>query len=413
MSNGRFDLAPFFTRTKTAFEGGVDPPPLADIRLTNGTPTQVSGYYTVDVRLESLTARKLSPTIRHYHDITNAPALTLEITQGMATVFRDPYNHRPIIVPSGNTPVRARAILEATLDGHDRDIVVADFPVGIDVRNMAESEQKFERAGGGGCRGTWVLGDEFEFGVRVRASLRDPVTPLTLDERVISWKHGGYYAHDEKVGLMRIRYNPSEDSKCVMQTKAAQRESGILQSRFFPASGENNLFFVMEFLDLGFTLFNKEPVVLKFDDAEWPPYSVPLQIESPVKFYLVERPDVLAMTIEQNEMQIYDYNSLDVEVIGQTLDESGMLTIRWKITNQADSRNRTRWFLLGDWTDAATPTEGNRLLGPSGSGLHEFIIETRNRLSKSMLPQDVSMNVVSLDSPVMVGSASVAVSFPS
>lgn len=332
-------------------------------------------------------------------ELTAKERLTIEVTAGDADLEVDPYTNRYLLTPKGEEPVRGRATLE---DPRGQRLASPDVPLGFDPSQIPEDEQRFEAVGGGACAARWELAMAADFEVNVRAAAMANVVPLADDRRELYWMHGSYYAHDPVVGLMRLRYNPARTSKIVLQ-------AGDSPGGFFPSRIENHLFFVIDFIDLGYRGFNKEPMVQRVDEMPWPPFSeAALAIEEPLEFFDLDQPEQKLMTLVSQDMRLYDYSSLDIERLGAELDSDGTLLTHWRITNQADERVRMRWFTLGEHDSVEEePLEGTRLLGATGTGFEHFELKLRARVHKSLLRQPFSLNAVSLTDSIFAGRAQV------
>jgi hypothetical protein len=338
----------------------------------------------------------------------------IQVTQGKAIIQTDPYNGDTLITPKGDVTVRVRPVLETSFKGNPIKIAGDEYEVGIDIANVPTQERDFRNAAGGGaCASQFRLGpeDEYAFELRVRAYMPASVIPLSLDRRRINWNYSLYFAHDPMMGLMRIRNNPAIQSQTNLKSLSAGKKG--YENDFFPAGGRNDLYFVIEMLDMGLSCFNKKPMVQSYQHTEWPPYSTVLTIDEPVEFFSTEKPDQLMMTISKNDMQIYDYTSIDVECTDFKISEDGILHSRWKFSNQSSEKVMARWFALGNFEkDGGFPDQGSRLLGPAKSGLDEFEVNFTAQLEKSSLSQFITMNIVSLNEPVLMGSKRVDFHFP-
>lgn len=332
--------------------------------------------------------------------IRDRDLVSYQITQGRAIIQTDPYTNETLITPKGDEPVKVRTIFDSTFRGDSIRFVGQEEEIGIDIRNVPPEQLRFEKGGGGACASSLFLGEPFEFELRVRSFMPANVIPLSLDRRQINWRHALYFAQDPKIGLMRIRYNP--DFQTQTNLVSANKKAG---EDFFPADGQNDLYFVMEMLNLGLSCFNKKPMRQTYRNTEWPPYSTVLTIDEPVEFFNAENPDHLMMKIHKNDMQIYDYSSIDVECVSFEIDHEGLLKSRWHFSNQGSEQVIARWFALGDFEEEGKyPSQGGRLLGPKESGYHEFDIDFTARVKKSSLSQFVTMNIVSLNDPVLMGT---------
>lgn len=333
--------------------------------------------------------------------------LQIQITQGAALVEKDPYNGQILITPKGTVPVRARPIL--SLPG-GTVITGGDQEVGIDIAAVPQPQQSFDRSGGGDCRSRFMMMDH-TFDLEVRAFMPANVIPLALDRREIRWRHALYFAYDPMVGLMRISNNPAHVSRTTMRSKRTVEEPG---QEFFPAEGRNELYFILEMLDLGYVCFNKDPMVQPFAHTDWPPFSTVMSIDRPLSFFDVDNPDREMLRIERNDMRIYDYSSVDVECLEQSISEDGTLRSRWRFTNQTDDVVRARWFALGNFRrPAMTGDQGNRLLGAHGTETGSFEAQFVAQVEKSSLPQFITMNLVSVTGPIVMGSKRLNFTYPS
>ncbi len=346
--------------------------------------------------------------------VRRSDGLNIDITQGQASIEEDPFTGDTLLIPKGSIPVKGRPILESQLRGGRVTLSAPELDLGWDIRNISSEQARFEPAGGGPCRARWaVINDEdpHVFELRVRAFMPANVVLLGPGRRDIHWHHALYFARDPKIGLMRLYNNPQYTSKT--QMRSAIPDQDITPTNFFPASGQNELFFVLEMLDMGFRCFNKEPMVQSFSNIEWPPYSTALSIEKPVQFFNVDDPDELMLTIEKNDMHIYDYSAIDVECLRWEINSEGLLYSRWRMHNNAEAPVVARWFALGNFVRSAqTIDQGNRLLGPAGTVHDTFEVEFNAQLQKFSLTQFVSMNIVSLDEPVVMGSKIVNYHYP-
>jgi hypothetical protein len=326
-----------------------------------------------------------------------ADSFEVELTAGDADVERDPYTGRYLLTPKAGGAVRGRAVGEA--DG--ATIATEDVPLGIDSSTIPRDELRFVVAGGGACAARWQMAGQIDFNVNVRASVASNVVPLTENRRELFWRNGLYWAHDPAIGLMRLDYNPERTSKIVLESGSA--------GDFFPGDAENNLYFVIDFVDLGYRAFNKEPMRQRVSDMRWPPFADEvLAIEKPLDFYDVDDPDTLVMTLVSQDMRLYDYSSIDVEQLDSTLGADGRLDTRWRITNQSDERTRLRWFALGSFDRLQDePVEGSRLLGPAGSGVESFEVSVSVGAQRSLLRQTLSLAAVSLTDSIFAGQSQI------
>lgn len=403
MSKARFDLDQLFVSTAVKVTADA----LAHAHVDLEVIDQIDHRYVVRPVCRLTNGEKVLAVKAVKPD----EGLAVQITQGEAQVEADPYTGLLLIRAKGARTVKARATLEAQLQSKAVTLTSPERELGIDPTMVPADQMNISASGGGVCTASWDLGEEYKFNVRVRASIHGNVIPRSESEREIHWRHGEYFAHDAHLGLMRIRYNPDYQSKTVMRAQTLAGE--VAAKGFFPADGKTDLYFTMEFVDLGLTLFNKEPMSLPFNNSPWPPYSTALNIAKPVEFFNMEDPEQRVLVIHGNEMQIYDYSSIQVECLKYDITAEGELQSRWLIRNEATRPVRARWFALGDFVgNGATTDQGNRLLGAAGSGMDTVEVEFNTRLAKSSLSQLVTMNVVSLDDPVVMGMAKLQVRYP-
>jgi hypothetical protein len=335
---------------------------------------------------------------------------TLRSVQGRVVIERDPTSGHLLATPLGTETVRALPVLEGTRNGQEIALSGETLELGIDVRLIPGLEQEFHALGGGACSARWMA-DGSIFSLRVRAVMPTPVIPITLRHRRLLWNNSLYYARDPDIGVMRITNNPDFLSRTELFTRAP--ESDELPSAFFPASGYNQLYFRIEMVDLGVTCFNKEPMIQTYATTDWPPYATPLSIDRPVRFYDVADEESCLVTILSNDMQIYDYSSLDIEQVAEQLDADGRLRTTWTIRNQAREPAAVRWFVLGDHLEPGqTGAEGAIELGPAGDETASTQVNSDVQLSPSSLPQALFINAVSLGEPVLGGTLRRELTYP-
>lgn len=332
--------------------------------------------------------------------------LQANLVTGAAEIEIDAYSNRLLVRPRGLETVRIRP----RLDAPTVQLSGSDLEIGIEPTELPPDEGDFEAVGGGACSARWQLGIAVEFDVHVRAAVTSTVLPLSLERRRLNWRHGLYFAHDPNVGFMRLNYNPSYYSHLEMTSK----QSAPAADSFFPSEVENDLYFICDFVDFGFKAFNKEPMQQRVNEVGWPPFSedVVLSVTEPLDFYDFEDPERLIMTITSQEMRLYDYDSLDVELLQSDVGDDGLVTGKWRITNQSDEIVRARWFALGEFRHNSQPSEGNRLLGPSGSGLETYEIDTALYAQPSSLPQRMTMNAVSVTGSILAGRTTLEYQYP-
>jgi hypothetical protein len=404
----QFSLDQFLAQSQSVFstERVLEP---ADTDVGIDVIDQVDGKFVV----RSKAHLNVSEDMRFSSDVKRGQGLEIEITQGRANIEQDPYTGLTLITPKGSTPVRARPVLDAKYRENSVTLVGEEKSIGFDTKNIPTEQSTVQKAGGGACNASWEVGQKIDFDVQVRASIMANIIPKTEEQRDIRWQNGLYFAHDEKIGFMRLSYNPERESSLVMSSKTS-RES-IKAESFFPSTGKNEIYFIVEFLDLGYVGFNKVPMVQNIDNIVWPPFSDEvLTIESPLAFYDMNNPDQVLMTLRSQEMYLYDYNSIEVECLEQKISNDGIFQSRWRIVNQTREIIQARWFTLGSYSLLAnSPDQGNRLLGPSGSGLDSYEFDFIAGLQKSSLTQSISMNVVSLKQPIVSGAYRIDFKYPS
>jgi hypothetical protein len=405
----------------------------------------VDGYLVVRPSLRA----NLNGIVESVSNMRMSDGLSIQITQGEAKVSEDPYTGNILIAPIGLTPIKARGVLRPMLS-HGNGVLTAspvlggavlvgaETHIGFSAVNIPRQQQSVAIAGGGSCVSSTSLSNttnvpqqlitrlqskglsldqikemakNYNFKLRVRASIASNVIPHSKQTREIIWQHGLYFAEDPVLGRMRLHYNPDPGyrSRTVMNTNAATPNT----RNFFPASGVTQLYFVLEFLDLGYRAFNKEPMNLHFQDTAWPPFATPLNIEKPVQFYNLDNPDEVILTVHENKMQLYDYASIEIENLHYEVDTRGLLRTRWRITNQATTPINGQWFVIGDFVHSKDlPDQGLHQFGAAGSGQDTLELDYVGRLKKSSLTQMITMNLVSYDDPVVVGTNRISFRYP-
>lgn len=335
----------------------------------------------------------------------------IQITQGSGTVRRDPYTGLTLVEPTGEVPVKARAVLRGELNGVLTTLVGEEVQIGLDPSLLPPEQAVFDMAGGGNCRAMAVLGDQYEFSLRVRAVMPAGIIPIDYDRREIVWRDALYFAWDERIGLMRLRNNPAYRSKTELVSRTPKES--LTAQNFFPASGRNELYFVLDMVDLGVSLINRDPMVQSFEYTEWPPYSTELTIDRPVAFYPTDGGDEPTLIVQQNDMRIYDYSSVDIRPLQWEVSEDGVLLSRWEVRSQAEEPVIGRWFAIGDFHQHNDfPVEGSLEFGTPAGTRDSSVIEFRARLRKSILDQQISMCYASVTGPVILGTHRVPYRFP-
>lgn len=366
------------------------------------------GKYVVSVVAEF----RVGSEILRAEDCSSQDGVAIEISSGRGAIERDPYTGRFLIGVRGDDPVRARAVVDARLKGGTVVLAGEEKTVGIDLRFLPVEQQDVVVSGGSACKARWEVTAERDFEVQVRAGLAASVIPTTLTTREISWKHAMYFAHDERIGFMRLTYNSEYRSLLTMRS---QRELSVESyNDFFPAKARNELYFKIDFVDMGYSAFNKVPMSQTIDGATWPPYANPvLAIDEPVKFYDVENPDRVVMTLLNQTMRLYDYSSIDVENVHLDVDDDGLLRSRWRIVNRSKELIVARWFVLGQCRPhLGAPTQANRLLGPVGSGAEMYEFDFYGVVDKMAVTQFIAMNVTSMGQPILSGVKKVTFRYP-
>lgn len=329
--------------------------------------------------------------------------------------------------PAAGQEVSARAVVPARttvadLAGTTKAAASAVVAVGYDAREIPAAQRGVVAAGGGPCAASIPMGEVTRMiqpmishlsadrvdtvrsaagsatsTLRVRAAVMGNTIPQTPDRREIRWKHGRYYGIDTVLGLLRFSYNPDRRSAVSIVGAGAGAD-------FFPASGVNQIYCKLEVLELGLTAYNAEPMYLPSSSFTWPPYSTPMSIVKPVQFFEEADPDHLVMTIEQNRMELYDYNGVTIKKQSFGVTAAGLINAVYTVSNQTDSPFTGRWMLLGDHTDQGfVGTDAALTLGPAGSRSDTATITVAAPVRRSELSQKVGLAVMSLSEPVVLG----------
>lgn len=409
----------------------------------------IDGYFVVRPNLRV----NLNGSVKTVTDMRLSDGLSIEITQGEGKVVEDPYTGNILIAATGSVPVKARGVLRPLIEhSHGEGHVIADpvilgnsvligeeTHIGIASHAIAQNQLSIAASGGGACPHAVTslsstssiphqlvqrlqnlgfsaeamvnMAKGYRFSIRVRASFMANVIPYDDKTRVINWRHGLYYAYDKVLGRMRLYYNPDP----AYRSKTIMRSDALVAGahNFFPASGVNQLYFILDFLDIGYRCFNKEPMNLFFNNAQWPPYATPLDIEKPVQFYNLDNHDEVILTVNENAMQIYDYASVDIENLHNEVDPRGLIRTRWRIRNQATNPIQGQWFALGDFVGSKDlPDQGSYQFSAGGTAGDTLEVDFVGRLQKSKLKQMITMNLVSYDDPVVVGTKELHFRYP-
>jgi hypothetical protein len=328
--------------------------------------------------------------------------LTWELVAGQARIFEDPLSGDTIFEPQGTVPV----VVRPGLGG----ISGPSIEIGIDPSRLPVDQRSFLASGGGLCAANpnhpqmlAVTGGPFE--VDVRSVVNASVRPLSLSERVLTYQHAQYHAWSPKAGSMRVRHNPS-----FVSTTRLRSASSTATGEFFPASAETNLFFIIDFLDHGISVFNKKPLHLTSGRTSWPPFRSPQVNRSgdSTQFYLLNAPDVLMMEITSQEMYVYPSTEVDVQLDDMEISDQGDLHAAFSLINQTERSSRVRWFLLGNFVKGNTPTEALLNLPPGQRQRVKIAVVLRPHL----LTQFVTLGVVSETEPRLTGSRRVEFLFP-
>jgi hypothetical protein len=398
-----FNLEAFLQKAK-AQDPSLKVDPETDLQLGLRVQDQVDGRIVLSNHATLMPAnRALTTAVLEHQD------MQIQVIQGNAAVTSDPYTGNTLVTPRGTVPVKIRQVVETSYQGSPLTVTGPEQTIGIGIENVAADQRAFAAAGGGACGAAGTLaGMPVNFDLRVRAFMPANVIPLSLSERTIYWQQGLYFAWDQQVGLMRLYNNPDFRSQTTLKSRA---QAG--GTSFFPASGQNDLYFVLEMLDWGLKCFNKKPMIQAYDSTPWPPYSTALSISEPVEFFSTENPDLVMITIRRNDMQIYDYTSIQVECIAQKLSGDGVLDSRWRITNQSKSAAKGRWFFLGDYDPLPGHwDQGSRYLAPHGSMGSSFELGFRAQIRKSVLTRRLSLHYVNLLEPVLMGAHRIEFHYP-
>jgi hypothetical protein len=364
----------------------------------------VDGYYVLRPVVQ---LQYLGRTFRAL--LGSQAAVDIELSGGPATAQRDPVNGNILVSTTSPDPVFARPAAETTLGGEPVTLGADPLEIGIDPSTIPPSELEVGLAGGGSCASRFFIGDPVDSEVQVRASLMAKALPKSADRREVLWRHGRYFAYNPILGFMSLSYDPDRISKTTMLTS---NQTFLQSGGFFPAKAVNELQFICDFVDLGIKAFSKVPMRQTINEAFWPPYSTtPIGIDDEVDFYDVTDPDRRVMRIVKQSLYLYDYNSLDIELVSHEVRE-GLLYMSWRIHNQSEVPIHVRWFLLGDFErDVRFPHEGNRLMSASGSSDDTMMVQLSVPVERSSLSQTVSMNAVSLRMPILAGQSSLSFAY--
>ncbi|HEX8534375.1 MAG TPA: hypothetical protein VF662_09420 [Allosphingosinicella sp.] len=376
------------------------PPTREDFEVGLEVYDIVDGYYVIRPVV------KLQYLGRNFRALLGAEAsVDIDLSGGPATATRDPANGNILVSTSSRDPIFGRSAVGTRLGGDSITLTSDPFEIGIDPSRIPPSEQQVSVAGGGACASRFFIGDPVDSEVQVRASLMATALPRSVDRREVLWRHGRYFAYNPVLGFMSLYYDPERTSRTTMLSA----NPNPADDGFFPAETVNELHFICDFVDLGIKAFSKVPMRQTISGATWPPYSTtPIGIDGEVDFYDLENPDRHVMRIVEQSLYLYDYNSLDIELLSQDVRD-GVLYTSWRVHNQARVPIHVRWFLLGDFgRDSRFPHEGNRLMSGSGSAEDTMVIQVSVPVERSSLPQTVSMNVVSLRMPILAGQSSLS-----
>lgn len=211
----------------------------------------VDGKYVVGIDTECRVGGSLVKRL----DSTTFKGVHLELPRGRGIIERDRYTGRYLITAQGDEPVSARAVIESSFRGAEVVLAGADTVLGVDRALIPPEEGDVTVFGGSACAARWEVVAQRDFQVQVRAGLVANVIPRSLTRREISWRHAMYFAQDEHIGLMRLTYNPEFRSMIEMESKQEVTRANL--DAFFPARAKNHLYFKIDFVDMGYSAFNK------------------------------------------------------------------------------------------------------------------------------------------------------------
>jgi hypothetical protein len=392
----------------------------------------VDGLYVLSAATPAVAERMPTGT----SPITLSDGLKIEVTSGHATVRQDRYTGAILLKPSSGEAVEARAFapagsVAAMLAGapHGKSAVSEVTNAGYDATDIPRSQLQFAAVGGGSCPGQTssgvahlidamardlspqrrsaletALGSEHKVSLRVRAAVLGNVIPLTPAERTIVWRFGRYYGDDKLLGLMRLTYSEARRSVLTMTGKGAA---------FFPASGINSNYYLLDMLDLGKTGFSTDPMLFPAKTITWPVCSTPMHLAKPVTFYDESDPKLSLFTINSNTMDLYDYHGAAISRTRFNLSKSGVLRATYNVTNQTATRMTGRWMLVGEFSPLkGQVTDAVVDLGPAGSATATKSITVEVSALKSELTQTVAFAIMSLSDPVIVGINTSSFKYP-
>lgn len=352
--------------------------------------------------------------------------------QGAESSLEDPDTGKILVKAARGEEVSGRAVLPAGTVAHSRHfegrggVASADVEIGYDA-GLPDDQTSFAANGGGACQaaasGSSLLrflsenvdaatrdrvrairdavtgqGELVQASLRVRAMIQGTVIPRSETHREINWQHARYYGEHDVLGQLRFTYRSSKHSALTMKGSGPQ---------FFPAQGENALYCRLELLEAGGVAIQHEPMRFVQDRITWPPYSTPMNIAEPVTFYDENEPDQEVLTIQENELELYDYNGLTIETNGSTVIND-RLTAQFTLTNQTAVPFRGRWMMIGDHKDRAFKhADSELLLGPGGTQSATRTVNVSVPVGKSLLTQTVTFGAMSLSDPVALGCTSI------
>lgn len=362
----------------------------------------VDGYVVVATRFETQ-----EPTAGvEFFDLSGPAPEQVDwiVESGQVSIVNDPFSGETLFRPQGAEP----AMVRPSVDG----VVGEPINVGIAPEFVDPSERHFYAAGGGACAANpnhsalfALVGNEFT--VDVRSVVNTSVQPLSASERTLVYQHAQYHAWSPEAGPMRIRFNPDYISRTTLSSLAAPASP---DDPFFPASAETNLHFIIDFLDHGISVFNKEPMRLRSQSTQWPPFRVPQVNESGdvTEFYMVGQPDVLMLTIQSQEQYVYPTSEIGVRTEGYEIDGTGLLHATFEVENESELSGRIRWFVVGNYGQAESPREGVVELAPGGK--EQVVISTRP--AKRLLTQFITLGAVSETDERLTGSTRLEFRYP-
>ena len=252
------DFAKHVTR-QTAMRGlRIEEPSAKDFGLSLDIVDVVDGYYIARPVVRYGTGRSAVSAL-----LETSGDLPVEVSGGPANIEVDKLNNNILISPKSDETVHAAGKVPTTLGGSRVTLTSRREEVGITTDLLSREEASVQVAGGGACAARWTLAATIDFNIQVRASIMANVMPRSLTRREISWRHGRYFAHHPQIGFMSLYYDPDRPSRISMSAKDADKASR--NEGFFPATAKNQIYFICDFIDLGFSAFTRKPMMQTID----------------------------------------------------------------------------------------------------------------------------------------------------